>query len=393
MMVNNAQYIKNKIRKILFFSLLFFVLTLCSAPSFALKTIETVGSASINAGAQLIAKENAIKNAMQQALLQTRAHIDSTSTISSNVLVIDSARVNTSGTVENVKVLEEWIEDEVYFVRIRASIPENNTKKQPRGAHYRKKIAVIQFDISNRTQVYDLPDIERKLPRELLTRLDNTGNFIIIDATQYLVSDTNPGYRFDNPAVYKMIAQKTGAQIILSGTIRDMSVEEGFLQDKRHLEIEIYLHDGMSGSRIARHKFSETITNAGYQKVRHNLFSSTSFSQTVFGKAVSHIIDTQIEMIQDDLRAIPFTAKIIRINGKKVYFDAGARSRVNVGDMLTTFKLEADPLVDSNAQYLGFVETPVATLSVEQVQPQFSIGMLEIKNSKLMPGDLVRFGR
>ena len=374
---------------------LFFTLMTFSMSAFALRTIETTGSAAITAGAQIIAKEKAIKNAMQQALLQTRAHIDSTSTISSNVLVIDSARVNASGTVEDVKVLEEWIEEDVFFVRIRANIPDANkeTGRQPRGSHYRKKIAVIQFDVSNRTQVYDLPDVERQLPRELLRRLDNTGNFITLDATQYLASQTNVGYQFDNPDVYKMVANKTGAQVILSGTIRNMSVEEGLFQDKRHLEVEIYLHDGLSGSRIARHRFSETVNNAGYMKTRQNLFSSASVSQSVYGKAISRILSTQIEMIQDDLKIVPFTAKIIRVKGKEILFDAGSRSRVSVGDMLMSFKLEADPLTDSNETYLGFVEKPVASISVEQVQSQFSVGKVEIKNAKLMPGDLIRFGR
>ncbi|MDH3325800.1 MAG: hypothetical protein OEM38_03675, partial [Gammaproteobacteria bacterium] len=112
-----------------------------------------------------------------------------------------------------------------------------------------------------------------------------------------------------------------------------------------------------------------------------------------YGKAVAHILSTQIELIQEDLQIIPFTAKIIRVNGMDVYFDAGSRSRVNIGDMLMTFKLDADPLTGDNSQYLGFAEKPIASLSVDQVQPQFSVGKLEIKNTKLMPGDLIRFGR
>jgi len=329
---------------------------------------------------------------MQQALMQTRAHIDSTSTISSNVLVIDSARVNTSGTVEDVKVLEEWIEEDVFFVRIRANIPEERIKKSVRGSHYRKKIAAIQFDIIDRTQIYDLPDIERQLPRELLLRLDNTSHFIPLDATQYLASQTSVGYQFDNPDFYKLIASKTGAQIILSGIIRNMAVEEGFFQDKRHLEIEIFLHDGLSGARIARHRFSETIENASYQTGKLNLLSSANLSQSPFGKSLTHILDTQVELIQEDLKNIPFTAKIVRIEGKNIYFDAGSKSRVSVGDMLMTFKLNHEPLIDTNEQFLGFAETPVASISVEQVSPQFSIGKLEIKNTKLKLGDLIRFG-
>ena len=365
---------------------------LFSSNCLALKTMEMTGSAPITAGAELIAKEQAIRNAMQQALLQTRAYIDSTSTISSNVLVIDSARVNTFGTVEDVKVLEEWVKDDIFFVRIRATIPEENQAKQSRSSYYRKKIAAIQFDITDRTQVYDIPDIERQLPRELLLRLDHTSNFITLDATQYLVSQTGVGYQFDNPDVYKMIAKKTGAQIILSGTIRDMSLEEGFFQDKRHLVIEIYLHDGLSGSRIARHRFSETVANATYQKNRSSLFSSASLSQSPFGKSLSHILSTQIELIQGDLKDVPFTAKIIKINGKEIYFDAGAKSRVNIGDMLMTFQLNPDPLTAENNQFLGFAETPIASLSIEQVSQQFSVGKLEIKNTKLSPGDLIRFG-
>jgi len=372
---------------------LLFSLLLLVTNSFASRVVETTGSANINAGAQHAAKEHAIKNAMQQALLQNSAHIDSTSTISSNVLVIDSARVNTSGTIENVKVLEEWIEDEIYYVRIRASIPDTNVGIEKSTTRYRKKIAAIQFDVLHRSEIFDVPEIERELPRELLRRLDNSGNFIIIDATQFLVSTLHPGLRFDDPGSYKMIAEKTGAQIILSGQIRDFHVEEGFFQNKRQLEIEIYLHDGISGTRIARHRFSETVPNANYFKESQALFSNAGFYKTIFGNVVDKVINSQVEFIQEDLKQIPFSARILRVNGQKIFFDAGTASLINIGDMLMTFRLETDPLNSNNGRYLGFLETPVASLSVEQVQPQFAVGKVEIKNAKLSVGDLIRFGR
>jgi hypothetical protein len=385
--INSSQF------KPILFVLLLLNCLLFSTTILASRVVETTGSANISAGAQHAAKELAIKNAMQQALLQNSAHIDSTSTISSNALVIDSARVNTSGTIENVKVLEEWIEDEIYFVRIRANIPDSNANEEPSTARYRKKIAAIQFDVLHRSEIYDVPNIERELPRELLRRLDNSGNFITYDATQYLVSTLHPGLRFDNPAVYKMIAEKTGAQIILSGQIRDLHVEDGFLQKKRQLEIEIYLHDGISGSRIARHRFSETVKNAGYFEDNPALFSNAGFYKTIFGNVIDQVLNSQIEFIQNDLKQIPFSAKIIRVAGQKVFFDAGTSSLINTGDMLMTFRLEADALTNANGEYFGYMETPVASLSVEQVQPQFAIGKVEIKNSKLSVGDLIRFGR
>jgi len=373
--------------------ILFISLLIGSTTTYASRLVETTGSAHITAGAQLAAKERAIKNAMQQALLQHKAHIDSTSTISSNVLVIDSARVNTSGTIENVKILEEWVEDEVYYVRIRANIPDSDSGGEVSTAKYRKKIAAIQFDVLNRSDIYDVPDIERELPRELLRRLDNSGNFITHDATQYLVSTLHPGLRFDKPEVYKMIAEKTGAQIILSGQIRDLHVDKGFFQNKRQLEIEIYLHDGISGSRIARHRFSETVANVSYYKDQQALFSNAGFYQSVFGQVVDRVLNSQVELVQDDLKQIPFSARIIKINGQKIFFDAGASSLVNIGDVLMSFRLDVDALTSSNGEYFGYMETPVASVSVEQVQPQFAVGKVEIKNAKLSAGDLIRFGR
>ncbi len=371
---------------------LFICLFLFSTVGHTARVIETTGSAYINAGAQHAAKEQAIKNAMQQALLQNKAYINSTSTISANVLIIDSARVNASGTVENVTILDEWIEDEVYFVRIRSNIPDASSMTQEVSTRYRKKIAAIQFDVLRRNEIYDTPNIEREFPREILRRLDNTGNFLTLDATQHLISETHPGLKFDDPAAYKMIAEKSGAQIILSGQIRNLRVDENFFQDKRHFEIEIYLHDGISGARISRHRFSETTSNVGYFKENQTLFSNAEFYQTAFGKVVDRILTSQVEFIQTDLRKIPFSAKIIKIAGQILYFDAGSASLINTGDTLMSFRLDIDPIINASERYLGHTETPVASVSVQQVQPQFSIGKVEIKNAKLSPGDLIRFG-
>lgn len=385
-----ARLALNKLTILLIISLIFCFIPLQAS---AMRVIESEGSAYITNGAQNLAKENAIKNAMQQALLQTKAHINSTSTMASSVLVIDSARVNTSGTVENVKVLDEWIKDDIYFVRIRAMIPENTDPTEAKSLRYRKKIAAIQFDVLHRAQIYDLRDIEFELPRELLRRLDNTGDYITLDATQYLVSTKHPGLVFDDPAVYKMIGDKTGAQLVLSGQIRDMQVIEGFFKDKRRLEIEIYVHDAISGTRIARHRFSETVDDASYFKAGEALFSNAGFNKSMYGSVLDRIIDSQIEMVTADIDQIPFSAKIIQVKGKQVFFDAGTSSLVNSGDVLMTYRLEPDPLTSISNRFLGHIETPVASLSVTQVQPQFAIGKLEINNPNLMPGDIVRFGR
>lgn len=81
--------------------------------------------------------------------------------------------------------------------------------------------------------------------------------------------------------------------------------------------------------------------------------------------------------------------------GDRIYIDAGSTSSIAPGDQLIAYRLRKEvPLtsVTSGAEY-GISETPVATVSIIQVQPSFSICALPGKTTGtvLEAGDLVRF--
>ena len=168
---------------------------------------------------------------------------------------------------------------------------------------------------------------------------------------------------------------------------------EGWLRNNRKIEIEMFVHDGISGARLSRHRFSENVLGVSYFPADTVLFANTDFMRGDYGAALDRILNRQVEMIEKDLGQLPFTARVLKIEGKKVYFNAGATSLVAIGDELMTYKLGSNALLDRNNRVLGFQETPVATLSVTQIQPQFSIGELEIEGANLIAGDLIRFGR
>jgi hypothetical protein len=365
------------------------------APSLASRWVEATGSAAVVNGAELMAREQAIQNAMRQAAVQTAAEVDSTATINSNVLVIESARVNAAGSVEDVRVINEWREDDLIFVRIRAHVPKGKIRKASPAARYRKKVAVMQFEILHRTQTHDLVNIERSLPQELIRRLEASNNYIGVDATPYLAAKIEAGYRLDNPEVYAKLANDLGAQIIISGVIRDMGVQDSWiwLNKRRQLEIELFIHDGLSGARIARHRFSESVKQAGYFEGDSGaLFSNAHFISTKFGQALDLVLTRQVEMIHEDLEQLPFSARVVEVDGNQIFFDAGGISLVKVGDVLMTYRMEPEPLRDQHDGFLGYKETPIATLAVNQTQPNFSLGTLETEELELMPGDIIRFG-
>jgi len=356
--------------------------------------MEAQGSAAIKDGATGMAREQAIKDAMRQAATQAKSSIESTTLTSANMLLVESISVNAAASVEDVKVLEEWIDDGVFYVRIRATIPTKGTRTPSPAAHYRKKIAVLQFDIQHRADVVDLPGIEQEWPRELLRRLENSGNFLGIDGSNYLVSKTSPGFKFDDPEGYAYLAEKLDAQVLISGVIRSMKLKDGFFFDQREVDIELFIHDGISGARISNHRFQEEIELLSWTSNATTIFNNESKMVSRFQKKISEVIDRHVEVVKTNLEKIPFSARIVGINGSEVIFNAGGASLVEVGDVLMTYRLSADALRYSNQSFfLGRRETPVATISVEQVQPLFAVGKLEIGKADLFPGDIIRFGR
>lgn len=354
------------------------------------RMVEAMGSARVVDGAVNMAREQAIQDAMRQAMMQTEAHVDATSLVSTNVLIIESTRVNAAGTVQDVSVLDEWVDKDIMHVRIRAHVPADKQRNPSPAARYRKKVAALQFNVLDRRQIYDLPGIERAMPLELLRRFGNSGQFIPVDGTQYLSDD---GQIHGETGTIARIADQLGVQFIVTGVIRDMGVSRSLFAKSRRLEVEVAIFDGLSGAAIARHRFSENVAEAGHFERGVSLFSNAEFMQTSYGRTLDRVLDRQVEMLGDDLAKLPFSARVVQVEGNKVYFNAGVTSRVKPGDVLMTYRLEPQPVYDFNGErFLGYKETPVATLAVHQVQPLFAMGQLEIEKTNLHPGDIIRFG-
>lgn len=104
------------------------------------------------------------------------------------------------------------------------------------------------------------------------------------------------------------------------------------------------------------------------------------------------ILDELTNVILNDVEHLPFTAQIVRISDKKIFFDAGATSLIESGDTLAVYR-KKDEWIYSGLDETVASETPIASVSVIQVQPLFSIGELSVEPNgiKLRTGDVVRF--
>jgi hypothetical protein len=281
-------------------------------------------------------------------------------------------------------------------VRIRAQVVVERLRHPSNAARYRKKVAASQFDIVDRHQIYDMYGLERDLPRELLRRIENTSTIVAVDGAEYLLPErssyTVGGEDVSYSQAASHLAGKLDSQFIITGVIRDLGIQYGLLHNIRHIEMEVAIIDGLSGAVVSRHRINESVRGAD-EMPRGMVFGSAEFLRTDFGRAFDVVLDKLATRIIEDLGVLPFSAKVVKMEGANVYFDAGATSLVAVGDTLMGYQTADRPLYSNSAgNFLGFQETPMATMVVKQVQPQFSMAELESDDITLKPGDIVRFG-
>ena len=367
-----------------------------SLPAFA-APLEAEGAAAIANGNLAQARQAAIRDALEQLSLRSGARVDVATGASSRGKAFDSSRVQPTADFERYSVLREWQTGQLLHVRI--AVKEEDAR--PRGSvnlAYKKKIVVTPFHVRRSPQLDDVDDIAIRLPQELLRRMTASGKFLGKESP-YVISPGSSGPSADTAAV-RRIAGMFESQFVISGEIVDAGNFDkptlyGLInRDARRIEIDFYMHDGLSGALLARR--TAVVEQVGKRRVgRDKPFGSASFAATPFGGAILRALDEGIAGISADIASLPFMAKVVQVQGERIVIDAGSTSSVAPGDQLVIYRADprqqvygADPLVP-----LGTVESPVGTLTIVQVQPGFAIGTVTPPATarQVSAGDMVRF--
>jgi len=255
----------------------------------------------------------------------------------------------------------------------------------------KRKISATSFKIDYRP-IALTPNIRAGFPEDLLRKLEASEEFLPRNislgiAYPPLTAKTDSLSRSDTA---REIAFKTGSQFILSGVI-DAGI--GRNDYGRWIEVEVDAYDGLTGVLVAKRRQGMEIAGEHEIEIR-SLFGSAKYFSTPFGIRFDALMKSLAQGIRADLACMPFTAKITDIDtdNNKIYIDGGAASRVAPGDKFIAYHTARRVQSDSaTSGLLGAQTIPVATLTIKQVSPLFSIGELSIdpKKIELHVGDFV----
>ena len=169
------------------------------------------------------------------------------------------------------------------------------------------------------------------------------------------------------------------------------SVGGGQQSSEAHVGLIVRIIDASSGQVIDSQRVGRTILSESDNinlAMRGISFGHKDFKKTPMGKAVHFTIQDAVRKINQRLSKVPFVARVIKAKGGKIYFNAGKRNNVKVGDTFTVSNLDEaliDPITGEN---LGGEKTKVGSITVTKAQEKFSIATSEIAD-QVNPGDEV----
>ena len=268
----------------------------------------------------------------------------------------------------------------------------------------KKKIVMTGFAVKVPLQVQDLDDVAQGIPREMLSRLERSGNFLTRQSKDLLSFDVKQ----DSPSakLVKQVAADNDAQFVVAGEVRNAGIRSdkkffGMWETRsRHIEIEFTIYDGMTGALLSRHHLYRPAEDEG--KVgRDKPFGSVAFYATNFGKAIDAVLEESVAWIRKDLAAFPMMSRIIQVNGNQIMLGAGVNSSLIVGDVgLVVSEYDQLPAMGLTAlqarpSYYGAPQASMGKVQLNQTQLQFAMGEVEdngqAKAVKVKVGDFVRF--
>lgn len=375
---------------------LLFIIVLCSCSQRTLEpsqeqqkltqSITVQGQAQIINGAKLLARKQAFQNAIRNVYAQLDGKTDSTSLIGSS------------------KVVDEWVEDDVYFMQVLTVVGDAQTCRSP----YRKRIVATGFPsvTSGQISANESQDLYSGIPREIMNILMEKGQFIGYNDTHtvlYESPDRAPDMVLTTDYSSSMVvdmAQQRKAQFVLSGVIRDFEIEsteynrgaglfsemKSLMRDfiaRRSIAIDVYVHDGLTGALLFQHRYTDTVTGDVFIPSGYTV-GSERFKSTPAGHKISNIINTASQEISSIVSCFPFSRHVVKVDNNKVYFSAGLEDNLKQGDKLVVY---------ASNSHGGFEEQQlIGVIKVMDVQRDFSVGEMEIISDarKIKSGDLVK---
>lgn len=324
------------------YALFFFVIFANTAQA---QWFESSGTATVINGDWGNAREQALKQAVKNALLFSGGTISSLQQVSDGVLIENRLILNTEGEIKALIISNEKKNGDKLAITIKVDIQQ--PERVCYGSHFPKSIALTRFKLNTPEQAVDgnIFTLNQLIGKTLFNQLQLSPQSF--NVRQFIDSPTKLGEQYHNrslPDTLHSLATSTDSQFLLYGEINDISVKfksknslSYWLMDPmRHFYLTVYLYDALQGQLISSKQYR---TEAPWQYNKHedaNL-KSKIFWQKDYGQAIIALLDDVTFDLAIQLHCQQPTAKVISVMNDTIRINLGKRNGLKKGSVLSLF--------------------------------------------------------
>ncbi|MCK6392981.1 flagellar assembly protein T N-terminal domain-containing protein [Zoogloea sp.] len=354
---------------------------LLAAAGVSAEPVITTGSAPIHGERTAAAREEAIRNALADASRQSALQVEARLGTSGQAMAFDQVMVRSSGRVQQHRILQEGVQGDHYQVTLGVELASDAPSPfdQPacRESHA-KRVLIIGFPVSHpeHLKFNELSGYAQLTAGELARRLyggkllaDHDGDLMLGSSAPERVG-TAPPPEQQAWHLIRQAARKHRAQYLITGHFRSLSASAD--ETRRELDLDVQILDASTGSCVARRRF----THSARGRVRvpeSTVFGSPGHYASAFGQAYAAALDEMAEWTRRSISCLPFSARVLKVEGERIYLDSGAEQGLSAGDTFSAFKPAPRPVLSSDGETLGVEKTALGELVITTVYPRFAI--------------------
>lgn len=319
---------------------------------------EAKGQAIILNGDKETAKREAIEEALKQAMLFSGASIKSVQQLTNGLLENEEMTIRSSGEVEQLEIIDESYNSEVFTVSIRADIFP--ATQQCAALSDIKRFATTYFLIQNRRQLTEgnIRHLDEAVTKRFADLMANTTDTLRVS---YIAPHTAKFKSEFTEQNVRSLSQRGNSQFVIVGTIDDLSIKRKaasvftpWRDDNvdRHFDMTLHIFDGINGGKLFSKSYSTHAQWTFDQFAQIDEFSNY-FWQSTYGREAQKLMVDAIQDLKAATACQPVTGRVINVAGDIVSISLGRDNGLQDRDELMLY--QAKEVVDNKGKrYLQY---------------------------------------
>ena len=243
----------------------------------------------------------------------------------------------------------------------------------------------------------------------LTTTLVKSGKYVVIERQEIdrILNEQKLGQSgMVTPQSAAEVGKLLGVELAIMGAVTEFGyaktdrgvrvkgISVGSKKQKATVAVDVRMVNTTSGEILAAESVRKEKSAGGlsFSTAKVGFKNRSDFDNSIVGKATREAVDSIVELIDDQMKELPWEGKIIMVKGSTVYIKPGSDAGVKVGDSFTVYA-KGEALVDPDTGLeLGSIEEKVGTIEVQQIVANGKAAQAVIKlGSGMKKGDFVRF--